>query len=98
NVLQLPFDREQFDIVIAINVMMHMRPYGIRKALPQMLRVVRAGGFIGVSDNLLVPWPRSQSHAVLRDALAEEACEVVYERGRRRFDMWIRKTYPIPPP
>lgn len=97
NALNLPFDRDSFDIVVAVNVVSKFNPYGLKKALQSALRVVRPGGLIGFSERSFVA-PRRLSHKEnIVAILAHEDCKIVHDAGSRRYDMWIRKSYPVPP-
>ncbi len=96
NVLRLPFDRDAYDIVIAINVVRALKPYGARKAIQQMLRVLRPGGMIGVSDYMFFSSFVS-NRAVVEEVLKEEGCDILFIQGGRRYSIWARKQYPISP-
>lgn len=95
NVLKLPFDRDSFDIVIAINVVGQLRSYGVRKALQELLRVTRPGGLIGISDHSYFLLPLHAKRSDIEEILQVEDCEIAYARGGGRYDLWIRKRYPI---
>lgn len=95
NVLKLWFDRESFDVALAINVMPHLRPYAIKVAVQELLRVTRPGGLIGISDHLLLSAPRKSSRQAVDEAISQENCDILYVAGGSRFDMWIRKPYPV---
>jgi len=97
NVLRLHFDRNSFDFVIVINVMSSLQLYGVKAALRELLRVTRPGGLIGVSEHLLMTRPGVSSREVVQQVLMREDCDVLYVKGRRRYDMWIRKPYPVEP-
>jgi len=98
NMFQLPFDRDAFDIVIGINVFPHVKPFSLRKAIEESLRVLRPGGLLGISDKALM----KPSHNITRDAIAEileqEDCEILHSSGSSRYELWARKPYPVPPP
>lgn len=95
NVLDLPFDRASFDIVITIN-MMHFLTLGeVEKSLRQMLRVLRPGGSIGISDH--VSWFNSSSAYInqIQEVLLEEQCDIIYIKGKLNYDIWAKKPYPL---
>lgn len=98
NVLKLPFDRESFDIVLAINVMPYLKPFRVRKAIHEMLRVLRLGGLLGISVETFLSLPHPGSRPFIEEVLAEETCSVLYAKGDRRYMLWARKPYPIEPP
>lgn len=98
NVLQLPFDRESFDIVIGINVFPHIQPFSVRKAIQESLRVLRPGGLLGISDRSLVRPYHAVSRQVIAELLEQEQCEVLHTSGQTHYELWARKPYPIPPP
>lgn len=86
----LPFDRHAFDIVIAVHVLRHVAD--LPRAVQQLLRVLRPGGLLGVSDissslNPILP--------ELRQLLSAEGCTISHSRGRHRFILWAQKKYPV---
>lgn len=91
DVRRLPFDRHAFDVVVAINLTQMLQENELEGALQQMLRVVRPGGLIGISE-----YAASQKR---REAMAElfreEGCEITYQTGGRGFDIWVYKPYPV---
>lgn len=94
NVLQLPFDRDSFDIVLAMNVISQLPPYAVRKAIQEMLRVIRPGGLIGISDHgILGKNPGSRDLVI--EALSQEDCSIVYDNEKSRYDIWIQNPYPV---
>lgn len=97
NMFALPFDRDSFDIVIALNVFPHIQPFRLRKAVQESLRVLRPGGLFGVSDRVLVRPRYSATRQVLEDILNEEECDVLLASGGHHYDVWARKPYPVPP-
>ncbi|MEX0649632.1 MAG: class I SAM-dependent methyltransferase [Candidatus Andersenbacteria bacterium] len=98
NIMKLPFDRDSFDIVLAVNVIPFLPSFGVRKALQQLIRVTRPGGLIGISDHLLFFWARHSHREVIEEVLAHENCEILVADGYGRFDIWARKAYPIKHP
>ena len=98
NVVKLPFDRDSFDMVIAINTLSTLPPYAMKKTIQELLRVTRPGGLIGISENItLIRSGASRSRVLVEQILQEESCEIASMRGSRRYNMWIRKSYPIDP-
>lgn len=97
NVYKLPFDRGSFDIVLAIGVLPYLRPYAVRKALQEILRVVRPGGLIGLCDYTILPITRSLSRQSVEAILREEGCTISYGKGGSRYDIWAQKQYPVQP-
>lgn len=94
NVLQLPFDRESFDVVLAINVFWRIADADVPTALQGLLRVLEHGGLLGISEHHLVPPPRGSQRLAILHVLQQEGCEVVVHAGRWQYDLWIRKPYP----
>lgn len=93
----LPFDREEFDFVVAINLLRDLK--GEQRAiLRELLRVLRPGGLLGLSEAgattiMVTPlWEEIKRH------LSEEKCEVLYVSTRGGFDIWVRKEYAMRPP
>ena len=84
--LNLPFDRASFDIVVALNVFRHFED--IAPLCEQMLRVIRPGGLLGVSDHD----PRSRK--VLEEFLQKEESTILWAQGNRFYELWARKPYP----
>jgi SAM-dependent methyltransferase len=94
NVLDLPFDRESFDFVIAINVLPLLPPEEARQAIRQLLRVLRPGGLIGIQRcGLFMPARSAKEH--LRGVLAEEGCDILVHQGGAAYYFWVRKSYPV---
>jgi ubiquinone/menaquinone biosynthesis C-methylase UbiE len=89
--LELPFDRESFDFVLAINVMPELDLLETTQALAQMLRVLRQGGLLGISEHRLVR--RAREHSKVEQILRTERCEVLVTQGERTYDIWARKPY-----
>lgn len=98
NMFALPFDRDAFDIVIAMNVFPHIQQFSLRKAVQESLRVLRPGGLLGVSDRILIRPHSAATRRTLEEILAAEDCEVLYADGGRHYDVWARKAYPVEPP
>jgi len=104
DVLKLPFDRASFDIVIAIYLLHFVDD--IPQALRQLLRVVRPGGLIGISDTkrkyasglTFLHGGTVLARAQLEQLLKEEECTVAVAEGEDQYIVWARKQYPVPPP
>lgn len=105
DILQLPFDRNAFDMVIAVYVLHHVDD--ITRGIHQLLRCLRPGGLLGILDadqqysEGLASW-LWRSHAISRAdierILREENCDIVVQQGSKRYMLWARKAYPITPP
>lgn len=90
----LPFDREGFDVVLAMNVVRHLGEAERERALTELLRVLRPGGWLGISEagGALDAQHHARWQAV-QAWLAEEKCDVRYVRAEFGFDVWARKPY-----
>ncbi|MBI1833390.1 MAG: methyltransferase domain-containing protein [Candidatus Andersenbacteria bacterium] len=97
DLFKLPFDRESFDIVIGINVFPYLKPYSVRKAVEESLRVLRPGGLLGISDWALLQPSYNVRRKSLEEILREEHCEILKATGASPRALWARKPYPIPP-
>lgn len=95
DIFALPFGRESFDIVLAINVLRHLDSDRVSEAILQMLRVMRPGGLIGVSE--YAAWLPSHrlSRTAVENVLEDEGCDILYATGGRGYDLWARKPYPV---
>lgn len=91
---KLPFDREGFDVVLALNVIRHLSDTERVRVLSELLRVLKPGGWLGISEagGALDLAHRSRWQAV-QIWLAEERCEVKYVRAEFGFDVWASKPY-----
>lgn len=89
---KLPFDRAAFDIVVAFNVIHHVD--SLQTAYLELLRVLRPGGLLGVSDQLLTASAKARL-AELETLLKNERCEVTATRGRNQYTLWARKPYSL---
>jgi ubiquinone/menaquinone biosynthesis C-methylase UbiE len=105
DLLDLPFDRSSFDIVIVINVFQHVDD--LQGAVQQLLRVLRPGGLIGVGYtgktkrmNIFrrLFSPPSSSKLAIKEILQSEGCEVVSSKGEAQYYIWARKSYPLEVP
>lgn len=86
NIYDLPYDRESFDIVIAVHVTHYLND--LEQAVKQMLRVLRKGGLLGISDKHSLVTCQE-----LTDLLEKNGAEVVVSKGREHFIIWVRKPY-----
>lgn len=91
DVRRLPFDRNAFDIVLAINMVRTVREDELTGVIQQILRVVRPGGLIGISE--YADWEMRRES--LAQIFRQEGCEITYQAGSRGFDFWIYKPYPV---
>lgn len=97
----LPFDREQFDIVLSVHAMHHFP--NVPVVIQELLRVVRPGGLIGIADEnqryVVGPmrwlWRRSNmlDRIAIQQLVAAEA-EIVVAHGDSHYYIWARKAYP----
>lgn len=90
----LPFDREVFDVVLALNVVRHLGEVERGRVLTEWLRVLKPGGLLGISE--AGGAMDSQHHTrwqSVQQWLVEEKCEVKYIRAEFGFDVWARKPY-----
>lgn len=97
DIFKLPFDRDSFDIVIAVSVMSHLSPEDAIRALHEIIRVTRPGGLIGISDFVKFAKTGHAQRQHIEEAIKQEAAEVIYASGDTQFDLWIRINYPIDP-
>lgn len=81
----LPFDRDSFSFVVAMNVMQHLDAQEQQNVLLELLRVLRPGGLLGVSESGSSAWED------IKRLLSQEDCEVLYARARRGFSVWAKK-------
>lgn len=95
NVLKLLFDRDAFDVVIAINVLHYLQPYGVQKAVQEIIRVTRSGGLIGISDSTLLSPFATRNCELVERILQDEGCEILYHKTGNYYDIWARNPYPI---
>ena len=93
DVMSLPFDRATFDFVLAINVMQHLRTAERPQALNELLRVLRPGGLLGLSESSFLSGVSADLWEEVKRDLAEENCEVLLADARGGFDVWARKEY-----
>lgn len=101
NAEELPFDRNAFDIVIAVHTMHHVRDAAV--VIQQMLRVLRPGGLLGIADedqrsvvgSLQWLWRKENQHnrEHIAALLAAEV-KVLVNQGAKHYCLWARKPYP----
>jgi ubiquinone/menaquinone biosynthesis C-methylase UbiE len=84
DLLALPFDRSSFDVVLAFHVLHRIDDQ--RAAIRQFLRVLRAGGLIGIGGVR----PRA---AMMEQLVREEGGEVLRSHGGMHYYLWARKPY-----
>lgn len=94
NVLELPFDRESFDIVLAINTFNFLAPDQIQLAVGQVLRALRPGGLIGIKCCGFTV-PKTISLGMIKTALVQEQCDILVSEGGASYYIWARKSYPV---
>ena len=105
DLLNLPFDRSSFDIVIGAHVMHHIKAPD--QAIRQMLRVLRPGGLLGLTNQnqyyivgpLKLLWRPTTliSRPDLEAIIKREGAEIVISEGDAHFIIWARKPYPVKP-
>ncbi len=103
DVMNLPFDRASFDIVIAINLLRYL--YDMEGAIRQLIRVVRPGGLIGMGSeklarngDLLGRMFFSRSYFEPHDVekvLHDEGCEIIKKKSKSYYYLWAQKPHPI---
>ncbi len=94
DLMHLPFDRNAFDFVIAINIFNFLSAEEISTALLQCLRVVRPGGLIGISKAGLL-LPAGTSRQTIIDTLEKEKCVMMVSEGNNDHILWFRSPYPV---
>lgn len=102
---RLPFDRESFDITVAIHVLHHVE--NPEQAVRQLIRVTRPGGLIGIAGENTTSWRRiigqasnqwlGSAQEAIERIMQEESCEVVVSEGEIHYVIWAKKPYPINP-
>lgn len=92
DVLALPFDRASFDVALAINVLGHLQGAEIVTALRELIRVVRPGGLIGISQSHRTRHVHELQAEIVRVILAEN-CAVKYIKDGYYLDMWIERSH-----
>lgn len=102
DLLDLPFDRGSFDVVVALHVL--HRIDDVPRAVRQFVRVLRSGGLLGVVDDSpprlwpltrLFPAASRLRRAALEALLREEGCEIMVAHGQRHYYVWARKPHPV---
>lgn len=100
DIMNLPFDRSSFDIVIATSALRHVAD--VPTAIRQFLRVLRPGGFIGITDQgrlgrvllTLVSGRPALDRQRLEAIVRTQGAEVMVAKGQTKFMVWARKPYP----
>jgi len=90
DLLKLPFDRAAFDFVLAIHVLHHIGD--LNSAIGQLLRVLRPGGLIGISDKSSA-FNARPNRQMIEGLLKEEGCDVLKVSGDMNYYVWARKPY-----
>lgn len=93
DVMGLPYGRATFDFVLAINVMQHLTPEERPEALDELLRVLRPGGLLGLSESSFLSGSKDNLWSEIKRDLAEENCQVLWADASGGFDIWARKEY-----
>lgn len=103
DVRELPFDRESFDIVVAIHTLHHIDD--LTQAVRQLIRVLRPGGLIGFTDDnpaymrgpvkWIFPASSTPSRQAMEDILRDEGCEILTTQGELHYYLWARKPFPV---
>ncbi|HSX24763.1 MAG TPA: class I SAM-dependent methyltransferase [Candidatus Andersenbacteria bacterium] len=91
DIRSLPFDRESFQVVIAINTIGYIDEAEVQRVLREALRVLRQGGLLGISDLTVARMPSFARRTLVEKTLLEEGCELEYIRRGARFSLWARK-------
>lgn len=94
----LPFDRDAFDFVVAINVLRHLKGSERPHVLMELLRVLRPGGLLGLSEASITDKTLPEVWEEIKRRLSQENCEVLYASTKKGFDVWVRKEYTARPP
>lgn len=93
DIMNLPFDRDSFDFVIAVHVLRYLDD--VPAAVRQCLRVSRPGALIGIADQ-----PRRElkgrqfNREELERIVTDQGGELVASRGKSRFVIWARNPFP----
>jgi ubiquinone/menaquinone biosynthesis C-methylase UbiE len=85
DVLNLPFDRASFDIVVAFYMMHHIDD--VARAVEQFMRVLRPGGLLGIVDH-------AQRYKDIIDCVGAEA-NIQASEGGVNFYVWAQKAHPF---
>ena len=101
DVRALPFDRNSFDIVVAIHALHHVAK--LDKAVLELTRVLRPGGLLGITDENQhyvagpLKWFWKSENMINRTALEQElstsGLTVETSSGDTHFAVWARKPY-----
>ena len=91
DIRELPFDRESFDIIIAINTIGYIPDIDVESVIREALRVLKRGKLFGISDATISNMPSHDRRMMVEKILLAEGCELEYVRKGRRFSLWARK-------
>lgn len=94
NVLRLPYDRDSFDFVVAFNIFRYLSHPGVRRALLEIIRVTRPGGYIGISEYSFLQ-DTGALRSTLNRVIQDEQCHIVHHSEGMYYDIWIQKKYPV---
>ncbi len=89
----LPYARDTFDFVLAINVLRHLEKGERQKIFTELLRVLRPGGLLGLSEAAVVRGNLDEMWEEIKRRFSEENCAVLYVSTKGGFDVWVRKEY-----
>lgn len=90
---QLPFNRNDFDIVLAINVMRYLEEGEAESSLREFLRVLTPGGMLGISEYAAWDQKKYMSSKRLEELLSQEGAEILHTAKGRGYDLWVRKPH-----
>lgn len=95
DILNLPFDRAAFDMVVAFHVMRHVEDIGL--ALTQLIRVLRPGGLLGIADRRQrFTWDSAEALSRVRlEGLVAPEATIRVSRGETYFYLWAQKAHPF---
>lgn len=101
DVAALPFDRNSFDMVIAVHMLHHVDDLTV--AIREFLRVLRPGGLIGIADEnqhyvvgpLRWIWSARNrtSPTEIKHLLESEGVTVMRLEGDAHFMLWAQESY-----
>ena len=92
DIRSLPFDRESFDVVIAINTIGYIEDSEVAFVLQEALRVLKKGALLGISDGTIATMPSRAKRMLVEKIVLEEGCELEYVKKGLRFSLWARKS------
>jgi ubiquinone/menaquinone biosynthesis C-methylase UbiE len=96
NVLELPFDADRFDIVIAESVLIFVED--IPRAIRECVRVTKPGGYVGFNEIFATRQPSPELAAQITDAVGPsistlETWQTLWEESG--LQERVVKTYPV---